>query len=255
VVIIVEGNELINFARKSLERVTLKESDRPKPQKKAVIFDIGGVIVRLNLEHALAPFCSPIPASTGAITHKRSEEEIWRLIQSDSRWSDWQEGRIKPYEWYEHITRALGVGTSFEEFCAAWNGALHPQTILPDSLFTDLASRCRLALLSNTDPIHAARLEESFSFVRHFPVRIYSNEVGARKPSATIYQRALAALDVSAAETLYVDDIAEFVEAARELGFDAIQFQSLEQLAGELSRRGLLAVSSQPPSFSEQTSA
>jgi FMN phosphatase YigB (HAD superfamily) len=237
-----------------LERKALKNSNHSKPRKKAVIFDIGGVIVRLNLKHAFAPFCPRTPAPTGSITHERSAEEIWRLIQSDLRWPDWQEGRMKPYEWYEHITQAFGVATSFEEFCAAWNGALDPQTILPDRLFTELASRCRLGLLSNTDAIHAARLEESFSFVRHFPVRIYSNEVGARKPSATIYRSALEALDVSASDAVYIDDIAEFVEAGRELGLDAVRFESFDQLAGELADRGLLAFSSEPPSFSEQTS-
>jgi FMN phosphatase YigB (HAD superfamily) len=236
------------------EREALQDSNRSKARKKAVIFDIGGVIVRLNLKHAFAPFCSSSPASKGSIPRRHSAEEIWRLIQSDSRWPDWQEGRMKPYEWYEHITEVFGVATSFEGFCAAWNGALDPQTILPDRLFTDLASRCRLGLLSNTDPIHAARLEESFSFVRHFPVRVYSNEVGARKPSATIYRSALAALDVSAPEALYIDDIDEFVEAARELGLDAIRFESFDQLAGELSERGLLAVPNRPASFSEQTS-
>ena len=233
----------------------VKKSDLSNLQKKAVIFDIGGVIVRLNLKQAFAPFRSHSSGSTGeSITHQHSAEEIWRLIQSDSRWADWQEGRMKPHEWYEHITEAFGVATSFEEFRAAWNGALDPQTILPDSLFAELASRCRLGLLSNTDPIHSARLEERFSFVRHFPVRIYSNEIGARKPSATIYRSALAALEVSAAEALYIDDIAEFVEAARELGLDAIQFQSFEQLVGELSDRGLLVVRSERPSLSERTS-
>jgi len=236
------------------EREVLKNSNHSKPQKKAVIFDIGGVIVRLNLKHAFAPFCSHISAPAWSITHQRSAEEIWRLIQSDSRWPDWQEGRMQPYEWYEHITEAFRVTTSFEEFCAAWNGALDPQTILPDRLFMELASRCRLGLLSNTDPIHAARLEESFSFVRHFSVRIYSNEVGARKPSATIYRSALEALDVSASDAVYIDDIAEFVEAARELGLEAVRFESFDQLAGELSDRGLLAVSGEPPPFREQTS-
>ena len=236
------------------ERDALKNSDLPKIQKKAVIFDIGGVIVRLKLKHALEPFSLRTPMPTESVAQKNSAEEIWRLIQCDPLWPNWQEGRMKPYEWYEHITRAFGVAISFEKFCAAWNGVLDPQTILPDSLFGDIASRCRLGLLSNTDPIHAARLEESFSFVRYFPVRIYSNEVGARKPSAAIYRKALAALDVPAAETLYIDDIAKFVEVARELGFDAIQFESFEQVTGELSRRGLLAPPSHLPSFSQQTS-
>lgn len=95
--------------------------------------------------------------------------------------------------------------------------ALDPQTILPDNRFAHLATRCRLGLLSNTDPIHVAYLEGHFSFVRHFQARIYSNEVGASKPSPAIYQAALDALGTRPVETLYIDDIAEYAEAARRL--------------------------------------
>jgi FMN phosphatase YigB (HAD superfamily) len=50
----------------------------------------------------------------------------------------------------------------------------------------------------------------------------------------------LTALDVTPAEALYIDDVAEYAEAARQLGFDAIQFETPQQLGGELSRRGLI---------------
>ena len=142
-------------------------------------------------------------------------------------------------QWHEHITRRLGVALTLEDFCEAWNRALDPQTILPDDLFAQLAPRCRLALLSNTDPIHVEALETCFSFVHHFPVRVYSNQVGASKPSATIYLAALRALGVKPAEALYIDDIAAYADSARELGLDAIHFEAPQQLYSELSRRRL----------------
>lgn len=207
---------------------------------KAILFDIGHVIVRLNLKQAFAPFASGVWTSNDFGTIREpSPEQIWMAIQADPRWHDWQEGRMTPQEWHEHITSRLRVAVGFREFCAAWNGALDPQTILPNDLFSRLATQCRLGLLSNTDPIHAAHLEGHFSFVHHFSARVYSNAVGARKPSPTIYQVALAALGVTPAETLYIDDIAEYAEAARQLGLDAIRFENRQQLNGELSRRGL----------------
>jgi putative hydrolase of the HAD superfamily len=206
---------------------------------KAVIFDIGRVIVRLDLKRAFAPFISAISTSNSSGA-SQCPEQIWTAIQADPMWCDWQEGRITPQYWYEHITRQLGIEASFEEFCTAWNSVIVPETILPDSLFAGLATRCRLGLLSNTDPIHVAYLEGHFSFLRYFPVRIYSNEVGASKPSPAIYQAALAALGTRPNEALYIDDIAEFAEAARRLGLDAIHFENPEQLADEFLKRGLI---------------
>ena len=109
---------------------------------KAVIFDIGRVIVRLQPDRALQPL------ATGGGSN-RNAHEIWAAVQKDPRWEDWQEGRMKPQEWHEHLTRQLNISLGFDDFCAAWNRALHPQTILADSLFAVfLAERCRLAVLS-----------------------------------------------------------------------------------------------------------
>ena len=107
--------------------------------------------------------------------------------------------------------------------------------------FASLAPRCRLALLSNTDPLHLAALETQFSFLRHFPAgtRIYSCRIGASKPAPAIYEAALQALGVQAREALFIDDVAEYVQGARQLGIDAIRFESPSHLREELAKRGL----------------
>jgi putative hydrolase of the HAD superfamily len=199
---------------------------------KAVIFDIGRVIVRLQPQRTLAP----LAARSG---RGHSPQQLWDAILHDPLWEKWQEGRLEPREWHRHLARQLDIALDFQEFCAAWNDALDPEPILPESLFAKLAARCRLAVLSNTDPLHSATLEARFSFLRHFRARIYSCRVGASKPSAAIYQAALNAVEVQAGEALFIDDVAEFVEAARRMGLDAIRFEAPAQLSQELSRRGL----------------
>jgi FMN phosphatase YigB (HAD superfamily) len=198
---------------------------------KAVIFDIGRVIVRLQPEIAFAPLAKALPRSTA--------EDVWRLILNDARWNDWQEGRLQAREWHEHLTQRLEISLPFEQFCACWNQALHRQTILSERLFAALSQHCKLAVLSNTDPLHSKLMEAEFSFLAHFPVRIYSWQVGASKPSPEIFKTALKALDVAANEAFYIDDIPEFADAARKVGMDACIFESPEQLYNELRRRGL----------------
>lgn len=204
---------------------------------KAILFDIGRVIVQLNPERALAALSAT--SSGGGRRKFRPADDLWRAILGDSRWHDWQEGRMTPREWHLHLTKRLGLSLSFEEFRAAWNATLEPVPILGDPLFAELGTRCHLGVLSNTDPIHVETLESRYTFLRHFRVRIYSCGVGASKPSPAIYRAALDALRARPAEALYVDDIAEFVQAARALGLDAVQFQNPRQLADDLACRGL----------------
>jgi glucose-1-phosphatase len=225
--------------RARLKAPSPRERQHKFPGPKAVIFDIGRVIVRLDPSRAFAPISPVLEHAASASGKSLSPQATWEFIRSDERWNDWQEGRMSPGEWHEHLMRRLKLSLSYEEFRDAWNRVLDPEPILREDLFVQLAGRCRLALLSNTDPIHVACLEESFALGRHFPVRIYSCRVGASKPSPAIYAAALEALSVSPEEALYIDDVPEFVLAARQLGLDAIQFKTAPLLEADLRRRHL----------------
>ena len=199
---------------------------------RAVIFDIGRVIVRVNVAGVLNGIGSGLGLTS---------EQVWAALNHDPLWKDWQEGRIAPANWHAHVCEKFRVTLDLERFCAAWNAALDPETILPESLFEALSAQSRLALLSNTDPIHVAHMEAAFPFVRHFPVRIYSCRVSASKPAPAIYHHALRGVGVSASEAVYIDDIEAYVEAARALGMAGILFTSAEALRAELARLGLPA--------------
>jgi FMN phosphatase YigB (HAD superfamily) len=197
---------------------------------RAVIFDVGRVIIRVDLSRSMAAL-----GKRDGLTHL----QVLRELEADARWPDWQEGRMTPRDWHAHLSKKLSFSYSFEEFCAIWNGVLAPGTILPDHLFEQLAAKCRLALLSNTDPIHVAHIEATYPFVRLFPVRVYSCRVGSSKPLPTIYYHALRDVGAIPEETMFIDDMHENVLAAANLGIHAFHFTSADELSAEFSRLGL----------------
>src|SRR5271169_1251593 len=202
----------------------------PAPKLRAIIFDIGRVLVRIDVACAMNGL-----ASEGWL----SPSELWTAIEKDPRWLDWQEGRIAPRDWYLHLTKRLGGNLSFEQFTEVWNRVLDPAPMHDDTFFEKLSKRYRLALLSNTDPIHVRYLEATYRFFAFFPVRIYSCSVRASKPNPLIFREALRALKVQAQEAVYIDDIAAYVEAAQRLGMEGIWFQSPAQLASDLKSLGV----------------
>jgi glucose-1-phosphatase len=207
---------------------------------RAIIFDIGRVVINLDIHKAQVGLAKGLTLTP---------EEIWSAIQKDPRWPDWQEGRMSPRDWHLHLCQRLSMTLDFDQFTKVWNSTLDPQPILPDSFFAHLAKSYRLALLSNTDPIHVAHLESNYTFFRYFakPVRIYSCTVGASKPNPLIFRAALRACKVKADEAIYVDDIGEYASAARSLGCVGIQFRKPEDLTRDLSALGI--------SFSEYRTA
>jgi glucose-1-phosphatase len=202
----------------------------PSPPLLAVIFDIGRVLVKLDLARAIEGLSQGVSLSPA---------ELWSAIEKDPRWHDWQEGRISPHDWHLHISKRLGSPLKFEEFREAWNRTLDPVPLQSDDLFASIARKHKLALLSNTDPIHVAHLESSFSFFRFFPrpARIYSCSVRASKPSPVVFQAALKAVKTPASQAVFIDDIFEYVQAARSLGLQAIHYLNPSQLRSELNVR------------------
>ncbi len=202
-----------------------------QPEIRALLFDIGQVILRVD------------PGRTTALLAQRAglaPEEIFRRIKSDPRMADFQEGRLAPEQWHQHLCAEFGVTLSFEEFCEGWNRTLEPEPILDQRLFRQLTPRYRLVLLSNTDPIHVAHMERCHEFLRYFAARVLSYEVGVSKPAAAIYRRSIAATGVEPERILFVDDDARNVEGGRLAGLQAYQFRGAQALRAELHARGIL---------------
>jgi putative hydrolase of the HAD superfamily len=95
-------------------------------------------------------------------------------------------------------------------------------------------SGVRTALLSNMANDMIARVRNSFSWIRYFDCMVFSSEKRLAKPEAAIYQRCLEELGTSPQQTLFVDDRNLNVVAARKLGIQAIQFESVRQLRTQL---------------------
>jgi putative hydrolase of the HAD superfamily len=196
-------------------------------KRRAIIFDIGRVLVRLDIAGAMGGLAGMISLTP---------QETWAAIEHDPRWHDWQEGRMAPRDWQLHICRRLGANLSFEQFSDIWNRVLDPTPVLDSAFLETLSKRYCLAVLSNTDPIHVAELEKRFDFFRFFKRRIYSCVVGASKPSPLIFRAALQACKTTADNAIYIDDIPAYVDAARQLGMTGILFQSPDQLSADLEQ-------------------
>jgi HAD superfamily hydrolase (TIGR01509 family) len=202
----------------------------PAQKIRAIISDIGRVIVGVDVSRAMQGLSSGIALSP---------KEIWSAIEKDPRFPDLQDGRFSARDWHLHIVRRLGGNLTYDQFIQAWNAALLPETLQPDSLWAGLSKKYKLALLSNTDPIHVAHMESTFTFFNYFPVRIYSCAAGMSKPNPAIYQEALRASKVKANEAVYIDDLEENVAAAKALGMIGIHLPIPARLPEALKSAGV----------------
>jgi putative hydrolase of the HAD superfamily len=98
----------------------------------------------------------------------------------------------------------------------------------------------RLYLLTNVMPITFDCFMQRFSFMQLFDGIMPSFQAGVLKPDAEIYKKFLEKFQIQASSCLFIDDKAEFVAAARQVGIDGIVYTSYADLKTELLRRGVL---------------
>ena len=96
-----------------------------------------------------------------------------------------------------------------------------------------------VALLSNIDKRLSTILKELDLYYPFEPC-LLSCDIGAEKPDPRAYEVALDLLNAPAHQIVFFDDREENIEAAKQVGLDAILFESVSQAREELAKRNLL---------------
>lgn len=202
----------------------------PAPPK-ALIFDLGGVIVPLHFKEAYARMAHLCGCEPAEIPRRIGQTDLVRRFET---------GQVEPEPFARELLHTVGAPPmSYDDFRDLWCWIFGDHTLLPESMFASLRSRYRLVLLSNTNRLHFDVLSGKHPLLQHFHEKVLSYEVGAMKPSPEIYRAAIARSGCAPADCFFTDDVLPYVEGARAEGIDAVQFQSPEQLEAELHSRGI----------------
>jgi glucose-1-phosphatase len=195
---------------------------------KAIIFDLGKVIVSFDFEHGfqtISQFCD------------YSVDEIREKIMTSEELYLYETGKMSSREFFEAVRKKLNFTATQKQFYDAWNSSFHDETLLPESLLAELADKYRLVALSDTCDAHITFLRQKFSFFKHFDELVFSYDVGEMKPSPKMFEVAVKKANCAANECLFVDDKLANVAGAIVCGLEAVQFLSAEQFYEELKTK------------------
>jgi putative hydrolase of the HAD superfamily len=194
---------------------------------KAVIWDMGGVILQMDDEtarQALSQHYS-IPL----------EEIYWAIFDSPSA-KQAGVGQIAIQEHWRNVASHLSI--PLEEMAEFQRQFWSADTV--DIQLVDYIRALRQAyktgMLSNAWDDLRPVIENQWCISDAFEDIIISAEVGLAKPDQRIYQLAIERLGVLPDEAVFFDDVLENVQAARQVGLHAAQFENREQAIQELEQ-------------------
>jgi HAD superfamily hydrolase (TIGR01509 family) len=108
-------------------------------------------------------------------------------------------------------------------------------------ILKELSDNYSIWLLSNTNPKHIRdEIEKRYTFPNLVSGSVYSFNVGLRKPHKEIFLTAADLAGTKPANSIFIDDMAENIDAATEVGFTGIQYFTTEQLIEDLTHLGII---------------
>jgi epoxide hydrolase-like predicted phosphatase len=197
----------------------------------AVIFDFGGVLYHLpdrswirrwknilNLKDEsalLTMIASPQESKLlmDILVGNRQEEELWAEFAQDFR--------IKP-DLMRRIRQGFMSKRRLNKQLAGFLGGLR--------------AKYKTAILSNAGSDARRLFTDIYEFHHIVDEMIISAEERVAKPDRRIYEIAVERLEIHPHEAVFVDDLPENIEAAREFGMHAVLFENNNQVIDEVNQ-------------------
>lgn len=202
-----------------------------------VVFDFAGVLFHWQppeLLSRLLPHRTPDAAAA-----RRLVDDIFQGYAGD--WGEFDRGTVEPGPLAERIARRTGLPV--DETRRVIDGV--PAELTPIAgtvaLLRELHAAGRpLYFLSNMPEPYAQHLEATHDFLALFRDGVFSARARLCKPEPEIFAFCERRFGLDPARTIFIDDMAGNVEAARAAGWRALQFVDPAQCTTALRAAGAL---------------
>ncbi len=190
---------------------------------KVLMFDLGGVLLRLNSQGEIFDF------------QMDESEFLSRWIRSPAV-REFERGAIDAETFARAIVDEADLPYAGHEFLrrfAAWPDQLYPGIT---AMLDGIPTQYRRVLLSNTNAIHWHRKGISDELVSRFDGVFLSYLTGRLKPDTDAYQMVLDEMQCRAHQVVFFDDNPANIASANELGIQSFLTRGAGELRETLGR-------------------
>jgi len=180
----------------------------------SIVFDVGWVFVHLN----------PKPILDCLATHECDISDLHNLVRRIGL-EDHETGRLTGSDLVEQIAALGKRRVPFDLANAGWLDMFELQPRMVD-LAHRLTDKYRVYLLSNVGDLHWAHLAREYGIHRIGHGALPSFVTGFMKPEAGIYAEAERRFGLDPRTTVFIDDRAENIKAARSRGWQGIEHRA-----------------------------
>lgn len=193
---------------------------------KAIIFDLSEVLL-----HGLLGTEDYLKETYGL----EIENSKWKIKELELFFH----GQITEEEYWAAVIKEYNLPLNVDQLKAAVRSNFKEIEGTRNIIISLKEKGYKLGLLSVHTKEWVEYCEEKFGYHQLFDSTMYSFEVSVSKPDTKAYQLILEKLAIKPNECLFIDDTLVNVEAARQLGIQAVQFINAAQLKKDLANLGI----------------
>ncbi|MDJ0684077.1 MAG: HAD family phosphatase [Alphaproteobacteria bacterium] len=181
---------------------------------KALLFDIGNVILSIDVGRAAAHWPFPEPGGVRDFAAALAEDPVHHR---------YERGEIDDAAFFAHLRGLLDADLSDTAIRAGWNSIFAGPVPGVEAVLAQARGKYPLYALSNTNNAHAAHFLEAYAeLFAAFDTLFLSHRIGGRKPEPAAFEHVAQAVGLTPAEILLFDDLDANIAAARALGFQTV---------------------------------
>jgi putative hydrolase of the HAD superfamily len=188
-----------------------------------IVFDLGGVLLNLDMQKTEDAF-------TGMGV--KNFKELFALGHAASFFKEYEVGLINDEQFVDSLLNIIGTQYERTAVIAGWNAMLRDFPVERIELLKQLQKKYRLFLFSNTNAIHLASFQQTYSTAykgnlldQLFEKAYYSHDIRLRKPDVKAFQYVLQDSGLQPHETLFIDDALVNVEGAKAAGMQGYHLE------------------------------
>jgi HAD superfamily hydrolase (TIGR01509 family) len=193
---------------------------------KAIIFDLGAVILNINYQNTIDEFGKIGIQNASSYYSKKAQNSLFNQIET---------GEISDKEFLLKLQKET-PNINIKQVEDAWNAMLLDLPENRINLLKKLKTTYSIFLLSNTNSIHIAEFKKRLGnnqynkFYNLFDKVYYSHKIGFRKPQSEAFQIILDENKLLANEVFFIDDSYQHIKGAKKLGIKTHHLQENEEI-------------------------
>ena len=197
---------------------------------KALLFDLGGVVVDIDFSRALKAW------SAHSLL---SNEELADSFRFDLAYEQHERGQISSREYFEHFAFVLRLSASHRQIEDGWNAVFKGEFAETRQLIQRARRTLPCYAFTNTNQSHMQVWSKLFPEVTTSFDRVFASHlIGMRKPERSAFEFICSSVGCEPASILFFDDLDENVQAARKAGLQAVLVRSPKDVESALKAAG-----------------